>query len=145
MSESTIRAEIVSQLEEVSNIGTVVDRPGYLDGWAQKSPDAPLVVLAMPGGAEEEGYGLGTDTFVRYGYQIRVFLPYNFERNSQAVFDLLIENIRAQFRLLTTLNSTAHHTKLMKKMPRDSEFVQLAGGVLCHFAVLEYNIQEIKA
>lgn len=138
MAESTIRAALVSELKDVSGIGTVVDRVGYADKWAASNPDAPLVVVAPVGGWNTTYRGIGGAVNVPINYRIRVYVPFNFERDSDAQASALADAIINQLRDNTRLNASCAHCGPPQVMANDSAVYQMEGGCVVHYMTISF-------
>lgn len=144
MAEATIRAKIKSELEEITEIGTVCDREGADPGW-KPSPNQQSIfcVISDSPGITETYVGIGGDTHRTHNYELRLYYPYSYDANSKAHFKRVIELVADKFRDNTRLDATCQHCGPVTMAAAGDQFMMYQDA-LCHFASLRFPVTERK-
>ncbi len=143
MSESAIRAQIVTSLDAVANIGEVTDQAGRVGDWAAKLPSSPFAAVVYSSISERYA-GLGGDVDVTYHFAIYVYLQVNRERHTETFFRTLVEAIRDKFRHDTRLTNTCDHCGPIQLRGGWETQNVMVGSVLCHRAIFDFPCTERK-
>jgi hypothetical protein len=145
VAESTIRAKIKSELEEIDGIGNVHDREGADPGWKPSAdPQDPFWEISDAPGIAESYVGIGGDVHVTYTYEIRGYFPYSQDGNSKAHFKRLTELVRDKFRNNTRLDATAQFCGPIQVRALSPDPYALYKDILCHRAIITLPVTERK-
>jgi len=144
MSLSTVRAEMKTVLEAVSNIGTVLDYERYSKEWSSyktlfKSGDHINFMEILRPSFNRTIHGSDSTERVEHNFLIRGAYSLNDEEATEKTFQDLVEGVCQAFRGIPKLNSTAE----VVMYPIIGRITTgMFGGVLCHICEIEITIRE---
>ena len=150
MSLSTIRTEIKTILETISNVDNVHDYKRYTHSWADykelfvensKVNTWEIVRESFESFVEASNNVNRT----RHNFVIRGFYAVQDETASEKIFQDIVEEIRVIFRDKPRLNDKAELVFFSPDNPFTGAFsYDYLGAVLCHIAELRLTIQEYE-
>lgn len=148
MSIVTVKAAVIAKMRTIENIGMVEGRQGRTVQlpWEDATSDAvrPLWVVSLSRSGLAAGdiaKSIGAKCH-EHLFQIRGYLPHNFDANTEGTFEAYLDAIRAAFKANPALDVCA---QTFPPTIIENIFVQYGaegGAVLCHYVLIELRTQE---
>lgn len=155
MSESAIRTQIYTILNNVSNIGKVYDYERYFTSEGDLALNIQSSITGIPqirywfvkrvGAPKTERYLIGkgaAESFkIQHNFQIEGYLGLEDSLSTEKTFNTLIEAICAVFRGNETLNNTCFYHEYIKVATISQKMLMKR---LCHYTILDLMVHELS-